>query len=145
MYIHTHILDTQGQEEIQGKEEQMDQKEIQGQEVIEVNSSGKNFVKTVVECLWYVDGHHEKFKKQSDTCDIFKPVKLPKEVFDSLHVLPDLVPSKDGHYKTLEELLGTETDGSHRPSLQKTSKRKKTLPFSASVQHVKKCGSYAPV
>ena len=24
----------------------------------EVNSSGKNFVKTVVECLWYVDGHH---------------------------------------------------------------------------------------
>ena len=104
---------------------------------IEVNSSGKNFVKTVVECLWYVDGHHEKFKKQSDTCDIFKPVKLPKEVFDSLHVLPDLVPSEDGHYKTLEELLGTETDGSHRPSLQKTSKRKKTLPFSASVQHVK--------
>lgn len=32
---------------------------------IEVNSSGKNFVKTVVECLWYVDGHHEKLKKQS--------------------------------------------------------------------------------
>ena len=60
----------------------------------------------------------------------------PKEVFDSLHVLPDPVPSEDGHYKTLEELLGTETDGSHRPSLQKTSKRKKTLPFLASVQHV---------
>ena len=32
---------------------------------IEVNLSGKNFVKTVVECLGYVDGHHEKFKKQS--------------------------------------------------------------------------------
>ena len=32
---------------------------------VEVNSSGKNFVKTMVECLWYVDGHHEKFKKQS--------------------------------------------------------------------------------
>ena len=31
----------------------------------EVDSSGKNFVKTIVECLWYVDGHHEKLKKQS--------------------------------------------------------------------------------
>ena len=26
----------------------------------EVDSSGKNSVKTIVECLWYVDGHHEK-------------------------------------------------------------------------------------
>ena len=25
---------------------------------------GKNFVKTIIECLWYVDGHHEKLKKQ---------------------------------------------------------------------------------
>ena len=30
----------------------------------EVDSSSKNFVKTIVECLWYVDGHHEKLKKQ---------------------------------------------------------------------------------
>lgn len=28
----------------------------------EVDSSGKNFVKAVVGCLWYVDGHHEKLK-----------------------------------------------------------------------------------
>ena len=73
----------------------------------------------------------------SDTCDICKSVELPKEVFHSLHVLTDPVPSEDGHYKTLEELLGTETDGSHRSSLQKTYKQKKTLPFLASVQHVK--------
>ena len=32
---------------------------------IEFNSSGNNFVKTVVECLWHVDGHHEKLMKQS--------------------------------------------------------------------------------
>ena len=31
----------------------------------EVDSSGKNFVKKVVECLRYVDGHHDKLKKQS--------------------------------------------------------------------------------
>ena len=73
----------------------------------------------------------------SSTCDICKPVRLPKEVFDTLHVLPDPVPGEDGHYKSLDDLLGTETDGSHRPSLQKTPKRKKTLPFSASIQHVK--------
>ena len=73
----------------------------------------------------------------SDTCNMCKQVKLPKEVFDTLHVLPDPVPGEDGHYKNLDELLGTETDGSHRPSLQKTPKRKKTLPFSVSLQHVK--------
>ena len=73
----------------------------------------------------------------SDACDICKPINLPKEVFDSLIVLPDPVPCEDGHYKTLEELFGTETDRNHRPSLQKTPKRKKTLPFSASVQHIK--------
>ena len=31
----------------------------------DVNSSSKNFVKTAVDCLWYLDGHHEKLKKQS--------------------------------------------------------------------------------
>ena len=71
------------------------------------------------------------------TCTICKPVRLPKEVFDSLHVLPDPVPGEDGHYKSFENLLGTKTDERHRPSLQRTPKRKKTLPFSASVQHVK--------
>ena len=73
----------------------------------------------------------------SETCDICKPVRLPKEVFDSLQVLPDPVPGEDGHYKTLDDILGTETDESHRPSLQKTPKRRKTLPFSASIQHMK--------
>ena len=201
---------------------------------VEVASAGKNFVKTIVECLWYVDGHHEKLKKQSapdyfgrftgynlpelskhrkrqhanlsasilkslslslfqnlqasfwslptfrqlqqhtrllahsladysdylssqnkviccicrhysfqikkcdsETCDTCKPVRLPKEVFDSLQVLPDPVLGEDGHHKTLDDVLGTETDESHRPSLQKTPKRRKTLPFSASIQHVR--------
>jgi len=40
-------------------------------------------------------------------------------------------------YKKLEELLGSNTDESHRPSLQKKAKRTKTLPFTASLQHVK--------
>lgn len=32
---------------------------------VEVDSTGKNLVKTIMECLWYVDGHHEKLKKPS--------------------------------------------------------------------------------
>ena len=43
----------------------------------------------------------------SETCDICKPVRLPKEVFNSLQILPDPVPGEDGHYKTLDDLLGT--------------------------------------
>ena len=55
----------------------------------------------------------------STSCRICKPPRLPKTVFDKLSVLPDPVPGEDGHYKTLDELLGTPTDGSFRPSLQK--------------------------
>ena len=49
----------------------------------------------------------------------------------------DPMPGDNGHYKAFKDLLGTKTDGTHQPSLQKASKRTKTLPFSASVQHVK--------
>ena len=54
-----------------------------------------------------------------------------------LQVLPDPVPGEDGHHKSLDDLLGRETDESQRSSLQKTPKRRKTLPLSASIQHVK--------
>lgn len=70
----------------------------------------------------------------SSSCSICKPPRLPKQVFDTLEFLPDPVPGEDGHYKSFQQLFGTPTDGSHRPSLQKV---KKTLPFSASIQHVK--------
>ena len=59
-------------------------------------------------------------KCSSDTCDICKPVRLPKEVFDTL---PDPLSGEDGHCKSLDDLLGTETD-------------EVTDPFSASIQHV---------
>lgn len=65
------------------------------------------------------------------------PVRLPKEVYEQLHFLPVPVPGEDGYYKTFKDLMGTKTDGSHRLSLQKVSNWTKTLPFAASVQHVK--------
>ena len=70
----------------------------------------------------------------SDSCSMCRPPRLPKTVFDTISVLPDPVPAEDGHYKAIDQLLGTPTDGSFRPSLQKA---KKTLPLSASIQHVK--------
>ena len=84
--------------------------------------------------------HHYCFqikKCGSDSCDICKPVRLPKDTFAKIHLLPDPVPGEDGHYKCFDDFLGSETDESHRPSHKVKSKKKKTLPFSASLQHVK--------
>jgi len=64
----------------------------------------------------------------SESCSVCGPIRLPKPVFDQLHFLPDPVPGEDGHYKGFKDLLGTKTDGTHRPSLQKASKRTKLFP-----------------
>ena len=62
----------------------------------------------------------------SSTCDICKPVRLPKEVFDTLHVLPNPVPGEDGHYKSLDNSLGTVTDTGH-PFKRRPNERKRSL------------------
>ena len=49
----------------------------------------------------------------------------------------DPVPEEYGHYRSFDEALGSVTDESHRPSMHTKAKRRKTLPFSASLQHVK--------
>ena len=53
-----------------------------------------------------------------------------------LEHLPDPMPGSEGHYKPFNEVFGTAMSEHHRPSLNNRGK-KKTLPFSASVQHVK--------
>ena len=52
-------------------------------------------------------------------------------------MLPDPVPGEDGHYLPFESVYGTTTSEKDRPSLSQTKKRKKTLPFIASIQHAK--------
>ena len=47
------------------------------------------------------------------------------------------VPGEDGHYRPFIEVYGTSMTEEHRPSLQTRKGRQKSLPFSASVQHVK--------
>ena len=58
------------------------------------------------------------------TCEICRPVRLPSEVFTSVHFLPDPVPGEDEHYKPFDEVYGTETSESHRPSLIQKSKKR---------------------
>ena len=77
-------------------------------------------------------------KKCGDSsCGICLPPRLPPTVFAHVHFLPDPVPMADGHYKPFCEIYGTVTSESHRPSLAKKSPKGKTLPFVASVQHVR--------
>ena len=72
-------------------------------------------------------------------CTICKPVRMPLEDFEKLSFLPDPVPGNDGHYLPFEEVYGTTTIEQHRPSLRAQNSHQKSLPFIASVQHVKKC------
>ena len=46
-------------------------------------------------------------------------------------------PGSDGHYLAFSDVFGRETSDKHRPSLAPKKSRKNTLPFQASVQHVK--------
>ena len=87
----------------------------------------------------------------SSTCEFCKPPRLPSDMFSTLHALPDPMPGMDGHYKSFSDLYGSSTNESHRPSLQKRSNKKKTLPFASSLRHVKnvdmmleceQCGSW---
>ena len=77
-------------------------------------------------------------KKCGDiNCKICKPPRLPREVFSKIHYIPDPIPSSNGHYKPFSEVYGMQTTECHRPSLAKHPKRMKSLPFVASVQHVR--------
>ena len=57
-------------------------------------------------------------------------------VFKDIHHLPDPVVEEDGHYSPFKDVIGTETE-ENCPSTQVRRGKQKTLPFSASVQHVK--------
>ena len=46
-------------------------------------------------------------------------------------------PAQDGHYKSFSDVFGTATNKESRPSLQTKKGKQKSLPFTASVQHVR--------
>ena len=57
--------------------------------------------------------------------------------FSKLHMLPDPVPGEDERYLPFENMYGTPATEVHRPSSSKRSKKQKTLPFVASIQHAR--------
>ena len=69
-------------------------------------------------------------------CNICKSPRLSEEIFKQLNSLPDPTPGSDNHYLSFSQIFGQVTTEEHRPSLH-VKTPKKTLPFSASVQHVK--------
>ena len=73
----------------------------------------------------------------SESCTLCRPIRLPKDVFDKLHHIPHPTPGADDHYLAFSEVFGKDTSDNHRPSLTAKKSRKNTLPFQASVQHVK--------
>ena len=70
-------------------------------------------------------------------CNICLPPRLAPEVFVKLNHLPDPVPGSEGHYKKFSKVFGSKTTEEHRPSSKKKSSKDKSLPFSASILHVK--------
>ncbi len=49
------------------------------------------------------------------SCELCKPVRMPSDLFDQLHHLPDPQPSQDGHYQSFSDVFGKPSNG---PSLQ---------------------------
>ena len=76
----------------------------------------------------------------SSDCAICKPPRLPKEIFDTLHHIPD--PIRDGDvYKPFAEVYGTETTENDRPSLKSSAeKRGHGMPFNPSGQFASNVG-----
>ena len=72
-----------------------------------------------------------------ESCNICKPVRLPREVFNRLSHLPHPMPGEDGHYLAFSLIFGKPTSEKHRPSLCSKKSKSKYLSFYPSVQHVK--------
>ena len=82
------------------------------------------------------------FKKFLEThcCTICKSPRLPTEVFNEIHHLPDPEPSGPDHYKFFDDVYGQPTSEKHRPSLIQKNQTKHGIPFSPSAQCAKNVG-----
>ena len=74
----------------------------------------------------------------STTCSICCPPRLPVDIFDTLHHLPDPVPDSTGeHYKDFDDIYGSDTSEKHCPSLADSSRKPHGIPFQRSAQYAK--------
>ena len=70
-----------------------------------------------------------------DDCSMYKPVRMPKDVFQTLQHLPDPMMGNDNHYFPFEESYKMKTSEKDCPSLS-NAKKAKALPFVPSSRHV---------
>lgn len=56
-------------------------------------------------------------KSGSPTCSICKPVRLPPDVFATLHHLLDPILGSEGHFLPFQDVFGTSISEKYRPSL----------------------------
>ena len=66
-----------------------------------------------------------------------KPIRLAEDIFNSLHHIPLPIPNEDGHYASFSALFGHRHPRNIAHHLLLKTSKKNTLPFYASVQHVK--------
>ena len=69
-------------------------------------------------------------------CLVCEFPRLPPNIFQTLHHLPDPVPVGE-HYKSFDELYGTNTTEEHRPSLKESKVKSHGMPFSPTAQYAK--------
>lgn len=60
--------------------------------------------------------------------------RLPRDLFTTMHFLPDPVPGNDEHYLPFSDIFGKSTTDEHRPSLKK---QKSSIPFTPTAQHAR--------
>lgn len=74
-------------------------------------------------------------------CTTCAPIRLPSDIFESIHHLPDPMPdsNNEGHYLQFTDVYGTQTSEEHLPSLQ-VSSRGHRIPFNPLIQHAKNTG-----
>ena len=74
-------------------------------------------------------------------CKICAQVRLPFDVFQKLRHIPHPTPGDDGHYLPFSDVFGVASTEEHRPSFKPavctTKRKKRRLPYYASMQHVK--------
>ena len=76
----------------------------------------------------------------STDCSICKPPRLPREIFDTLHYIPDPIRECDV-YKPFSEVYGTETTEKDRPTLQSSAEKcGHGMPFNPSGQFAHNVG-----
>lgn len=79
---------------------------------------------------------------RESSCTLCKPPHLPLSLFSTLKHIPHPTPMEDMHYFPFCEAFYMTTTEEHRPSYKapKKVKKKRKLPYYATVQHVKNAG-----